>query len=438
MKFIDLFAGLGGFHYALEKLGAECVFASEKKAGLRKLYGENFGLKPYGDITAVDVNSIPDHDILCAGFPCQPFSKAGMQHGLNDKENGYLFDAIVDILEIKHPKYFILENVRNLEKHEGGKTLKYILENLENRLSYKVSTSVLSPHQYGVPQHRERFFIVGCSEGLDHFDWPLKSSKKTNISSVINVQYDNNENLRLEDEKIHVLSLWQRFIERLPKSVKLPGPLWSMEFGATYPFEGETPYSVSSIKLGRSNGNFGTPLKGMTLSQKFDNLPSYARYKVEKFPIWKENYIRKNRTFYSEYGHLFDDLIPTIKDLGVPSWQKFEWNVNGGIRDIFEYLIQFRGSGVRVKRTDYFPSLVTVSTQIPIIASKLRYLSKEEGKELQSLNTLKMPEHTAAAFDALGNAVNSKIVKLIAQNLVKEFETREAYNRQLELEMAVS
>ncbi|PPK84762.1 DNA (cytosine-5)-methyltransferase 1 [Neolewinella xylanilytica] len=433
MKFIDLFAGLGGFHNALEELGAECVFASEKKQTLRNLYEENFGIYPEGDITKVDLSCIPDHDILCAGFPCQPFSKAGMQNGLRDEKNGYLFDYIVEILRLKRPKYFILENVRNLEKHESGKTYKYIIDKLENELEYTVKCSILSPHNFGVPQHRERFFVVGSTDDIDHFEWPRKSKQETNIESILDSKYDNFDSLKLEEEKIFVLQLWQEFLERLPKGLAIPGPLWSMEFGATYPFEGETPYSVSSIKLGKSKGNFGVSLKGLSLNETFASLPSYARHEVNRFPVWKENFIRKNRNFYLEHGYLFNDLVPHIKNLGVPSWQKFEWNVKGGERNIFRYLIQFRGSGVRVKRTDYFPSLVTVSTQIPIVASRLRYLSIEEGKKLQSMKKLKMPDHPSSAFYALGNAVNSKVVKLVCQNLVTEFGKVKKEFKQLSL-----
>lgn len=111
LKYIDLFAGIGGFHIALENLGFECVFASELKESLADLYEINFGIRPNRDITKIAVEDIPVHDILCAGFPCQPFSKAGSQKGLEDERNGSLFDKIVEILDYHKPKYFILENV---------------------------------------------------------------------------------------------------------------------------------------------------------------------------------------------------------------------------------------------------------------------------------------------------------------------------------------
>lgn len=136
MRFIDLFAGLGGFHIALSKLGHQCVFASEIVVELKELYQQNFGIEVSGDITKIPLENIPSHDILCAGFPCQPFSKAGRQKGM-EEERGKLIDRVIEILEYHKPKYFILENVRNLEKHNNGQTWEYIKNALE-KLNYSV------------------------------------------------------------------------------------------------------------------------------------------------------------------------------------------------------------------------------------------------------------------------------------------------------------
>jgi len=419
IRFIDLFAGIGGFHLALNELNHQCVFASELKEPLAKLYYKNFGIEPNRDITKVPVSEIPSHDLLCAGFPCQPFSKAGSQKGLEDERNGSLFDRIVEILAYHKPKYFILENVRNLESHDDGRTWAYIKSKLEKELNYKVDKQVFSPHHFGIPQHRERFFIVGCLEGLSHFQWPKKQQQKTSIFEFLD---DNPINaISLEPEKIKVLDLWQEFLDRLPKNTKLPGwPIWSMEFGATYPFEEITPYKASSQKLGRTCGSFGSALKGMSREDKFKSLPSYARTAQAEFPKWKKHYIRSNRAFYEQNKKYIEPVVRKIQDLGVSSWQKFEWNVQGGERIVRNYIIQFRGSGVRVKRTDFFPSLVTVSTQIPILGWEERYITPTEGARIQSMNGIQLPESTSACFGALGNAVNVKIVKLIAQNLIEE------------------
>ena len=433
LKFIDLFAGLGGFHVALSSMGYECVFASERKKKLRKLYHENFGIDPHGDITEVDIDKIPQHDILCAGFPCQPFSKAGSQYGFKDKKNGYLFDYIVDILQARNPKYFILENVRNLEKHEKGKTLGYLIECLQDYLRYEIDFKVISPHHFNIPQHRERFFIVGSKEGLGNFKWPRFENYESTVHDIITE--NSGEVISLEADKVYALELWQSFLNRIPKDVSLPGPLWSMEFGATYPYLSTTPHVTSTRKLGMLTGNFGISLKGLSREEKFENLPSYARTKSKTFPKWKENFIRKNRQFYLDYGHLFDDLIYDIEQLGVPSWQKLEWNLKGEKRKIDDYLIQFRGSGIRLKRTDYFPSLVTVSTQIPVIGWEKRYLTKLEGAKLQNLEMLKLPDTNASAFEALGNAVNSEVVRKIVGNLVSANPNKNL-NKQLELSLA--
>lgn len=120
LTFVDLFVGLGGFHLALNKLNGKCVFACEKDGSLRDLYKRNFGIMPAGDITKTPIEEIPKHDILCAGFPCQPFSKAGEQMGFEDKKNGSLFHKIVEILSYHQPDYFLLENVRNLKSHRGA------------------------------------------------------------------------------------------------------------------------------------------------------------------------------------------------------------------------------------------------------------------------------------------------------------------------------
>jgi DNA (cytosine-5)-methyltransferase 1 len=142
-KFIDLFAGLGGFHLALEELGHECVFASEIRPDLQKLYSENFPLTPiYGDITQIPVDKIPSHDVLCGGFPCQPFSQAGKRLGFSE-ERGNLFSNIMEILEYHKPKFVILENVQNLKNHDEGNTWKVIRMKLSNLYDVKETIVML-------------------------------------------------------------------------------------------------------------------------------------------------------------------------------------------------------------------------------------------------------------------------------------------------------
>ena len=180
MRFIDLFAGLGGFHLALSKLGHQCVFASELDSELRELYIKNHKTNIHGDINEVDIKSIPQHDILCAGFPCQPFSQAGSQQGFDDKKGrGNLFYKIMEILDTHRPEFLILENVPNLKSHDKGNTYKVIKNSLEGL--YEISDSIISPHHFGIPQHRSRIYIVGRLKekgGLKDFEFPDQGCKR--------------------------------------------------------------------------------------------------------------------------------------------------------------------------------------------------------------------------------------------------------------------
>lgn len=167
LKFIDLFAGIGGFHIALKSLGMECVFTSEIDEFARKTYAANFKDKYLdnadlfaGDIWKVDFKQIPDFDILCAGFPCQPFSQAGHKKGFKDNKDGNLFFSIEQILKTKRPKAFFLENVRHLKNHDGGKTFKTIYKSLQN-LGYTFDHKIIKASDFGLPQHRPRIYMVG-------------------------------------------------------------------------------------------------------------------------------------------------------------------------------------------------------------------------------------------------------------------------------------
>ncbi|MCW5909536.1 MAG: DNA (cytosine-5-)-methyltransferase [Cyclobacteriaceae bacterium] len=421
MKFIDLFAGLGGFHKALHELGHDCVFASELDPTLREVYKTNWGIEPKGDIrkiVAKDIDSIPKHDILCAGFPCQPFSKAGNQEGRKDKERGTLFGEIVKILEYRKPKYFILENVPFIRQHNNEATWKYMHKQL-TKLGYDVDHAVYSPQDFGIPQHRKRIFIIGSLKGLEHFSFREIDEQKT---SLINIHQFIEENpsqfkeLPIKNQKC--LKLWQRFIDQIPKETKLPGfPIWGMEFGATYPYEKSYPLKLSAKELGEFKGNFGRSLKGLIKKEQRANLPSYAR--VEKtFPDWKRSYIRQSREFYQDNKRYVADVVKEMAKYSSQSWQKLEWNVGESNRKITDYIIQFRASGIRVKSVDFFPSLVCTNTQIPVVGWQNRYITREEGLKLQSLEGIELPANDNAAFRALGNAVNAKIVKLIAERLL--------------------
>ena len=193
IKFIDLFCGIGGFRVAMDEtclendINPQCVFSSDIDKHCQDSYELNFGERPFGDITKIDANEIPDHDILFAGFPCQPFSIIGQMKGFEDTR-GTLFFHIAEILSVKKPKAFILENVKQLVGHDGGKTLKTILESLRN-LGYHVQYTVLNALDYGLPQKRERIIIVGHREPiLFSFPSPIRPFKP--LSEIIEKKVD--------------------------------------------------------------------------------------------------------------------------------------------------------------------------------------------------------------------------------------------------------
>jgi len=194
MTFIDLFAGIGGFRIAFEKNGAKCVFSAEIDKYACQTYKLNFGENPYYDITKLDCKNIPDFDILCAGFPCQPFSIAGKRKGFEDTR-GTLFFDIERIIKNKQPKAFILENVKGLINHDNGNTFKIILNILENKLNYKVYYKVLNSFNYGLPQNRERIYIIGFKNKNINFQFPKPINKKITLKDILSDNDDSSLNI---------------------------------------------------------------------------------------------------------------------------------------------------------------------------------------------------------------------------------------------------
>jgi len=432
-RFVDLFAGLGGFHVALQDLGGEGVFAAEWEPALNALYKDNFGLEAWLDVNDLApetiAREIPDHDVLAAGFPCQPFSKAGEQLGFEHTLQGRLFFKVFDILQVKKPRRLILENVPNILRHRGGKTKDTIVERLSG-LGYQVAINRFSPHQFGIPQVRERAYFVGSLDGLDSFEWPAEHKEATDITSVLRNEVEDAR--PVPDQTLRAINMWGDFLRRSPNSVKLPWfPLWAMEFGATYPYEKTTPPAIWQRRRSRGlsglhlRGNFGFELDGLSIHDQFEVLPSHSRRENDlEFPRWKQAFIRQNREFYSVNHAWITPWLNEWRPWELPSsFQKFEWNAQGGERDIDKYVMQVRASGIRVKRPSTAPSLIAMTqTQVPILGADIaggrRYMTPRECAELQSLGGITLPASDLDAYKALGNAVNARVVTAIARPLL--------------------
>ena len=389
---------------------------------LRKLYERNFGIEPAGDIREVEPTDIPEHDILCAGFPCQPFSKAGSQDGLANTNLGSLYKDIIRVIAHHKPRYLLLENVPNLERHNQGKTWRVVEKELQKE-GYDIKYKRLSPHHFGIPQIRERIYIVGTTDTLETFVWP--EPKQGTPASVKKVLDKQPPEARIIPEQIsRCLDVWQKFLDRMSAQDKIPGPLWSMEFGATYPYEETTPHRLSLKTLGKYAGAHGRLLSAAhNKASALKLLPSHARTDSSRFPQWKINFIRKNREFYMRNKLWLDEWIPEIREFP-SSLQKLEWNCRGEkVREIRKYIIQVRPSGVRVKRPTTSPSLVAMTaTQVPIIGWEGRYMTPNECKRLQSMVGKKglkeLPVSDTRAYKALGNAINVEVATFVAKALM--------------------
>lgn len=226
------------------------------------------------------LKDIPPHDVLCAGFPCQPFSKAGGQKGLKCPQWGDLIDYVVRILRYHKPDYFIIENVPNLVRHNQGKTWSGIKKKLHHA-EYDVDDHKLSPHQFGIPQVRERAFIVGKRRVLNGFEWPAPPCpEEISIRAVLD--RNPSEARALTEPFVEYLEAWQAFLDRFPKCEELPSfPIWAMEFGATYPYIEQAPYATRYQGLDRWRGSFGRSLRGLGPEDTVLALPPYVERSQE-------------------------------------------------------------------------------------------------------------------------------------------------------------
>ena len=451
MRFVDLFAGLGGFHLALSRLGHECVFASEIKPKLQKLYRQNFpGVHIEGDITKVDVRSIPQHDILCGGFPCQPFSFSGKKQGFEDEQGrGNLFDEICRVLSYHHPKYIFLENVSALPGHDGGRTWSIIKQKLKH-LGYDIDGRVFSPHEFGVPQHRPRFYIVGMlrdengRSGIRKFHFPQPDEKLVcDVRTLVDPL--DNDGLQPVRRALHpVFDAWQEFVYNVTeRDGYMPSHcIFTMEFGADYEFEDTPPAFQTVERLRGRRGEYGKVLQGDTIEELVEGLPFYMqKMKYEDtYPEFKKVLIRQNRALYERHKDWIDPWMKKIMEY--PRTQRMlEWSTNQDW-NFKNHVIQLRPSGIRVRSLNYVPTITLCTTSTPILpwvgyppngaVDKKnrpyvpddfrwgRYISHSEAAKLQSMQEL---DYTGLSrlqkFQALGNAVNVDVVELIARRLIK-------------------
>lgn len=382
-KFIDLFSGIGGFHQALSNLGGKCVLASDIDANAIKVYKKNYGIDSNINVRDIKNENIPDHDVLCAGFPCQAFSKAGKQQGFLDETRGTLFFEVARILDVKHPKYILLENVKNLVSHDHGHTYEVICNTLR-KIGYRIPEKplILSPHQFGIPQVRERVYIPGIydpenSEKSLNIIFDKLLDKKDNTIDTILDPFETDKYYSLSNHLINVLTAWDEFYHGIDVNV-IGFPIWSSYF------------------------------KTKTID------PS--------FPQWKKDFIRKNQKLYQRNKPFIDEWLKKWKNLRgfTPTEKKFEWQCSTSINSIWEGVIQIRPSGVRVKKPDIFQALVAI-VQTPIIGKYKRRLSVREAARLQSFPDSFIPdENKQQAYKQFGNSVNAVVVREIFKKLVKE------------------
>jgi DNA (cytosine-5)-methyltransferase 1 len=403
-RFADCFAGLGGFHVALERLGHECVFACEINEELRAIYQRNFGVKPVGDIRKVDAASVPPHDVLCAGFPCQPFSLAGKKKGAACPESGKLIDDVFRLVNFHHPKYVLLENVPNVLTIAEGEFWERITRSFE-RAGYLVEYHIYSPLQFGMPQKRERLFVVARKQGTPDFEWP--EPKDVRVRPLAEFMSASPEGVRrIEPKKLNALKKWSELVAVVPRLNS--HTILASEFGATYPLDGLKP----NRPWREYKGAFGVDLSdALDREEAIQMLPHYAARNGGQVPKWMRPYVETSRATYEEMPDFLDQWKVDMVQMH-NSWQKLDWRGDRVRPDLWNHTIQFRASGIRVMRPELAPSLVAMSpTQTPIVGTKQRYLNVREAAGLQALEGLRaFPENTSSALRALGNAVNAQIV----------------------------
>ena len=381
LNYIDLFCGIGGFHQGLSKFNAKCVLACDKDKHCRAVYKMNYNMDIAGDIYKIDPEEIPDIDIICAGFPCQPFSNGGKKKTFSD-DRGLLFDEIIRIANVKKPRFMFLENVKHILKVGEGEVLKYILNKLDS-LGYEVQYFIMSPHEYGIPQQRERVYFICVRKDIYTGNISLKYPKtdQLDFNSFLDPINTVDSKYFINNDIQNCLLAWNEMIKIFDVGEKISPTILVNEFYNTY----------SDIE--------------------FAGLAK-----------WRQDYITKNRPLYNKYKDKWDAWYERNKEILQKReiYAKLEWQV-GTIKEndsIFNYFIQFRQSGIRVKRAKYFPTLVAIG-QVPIYGKEKRYITPREGLRLQSFpESFKLLPEDKHSYKQLGNSVNvSNVINVIESTL---------------------
>ena len=428
--FIDLFAGIGGFHQAMTLYGGKCVFASEIDSECKKQYEKQFRMKVHGDINKC-LNDIPAFDILCAGFPCQTFSKAGNQEGFEDELKGQLFFKIVEILKL-HPecKFIILENVRNLADQ---KEFWEVIQNELRALDFFITQDpiIRSPSDFGIPQNRERVYILGIKKSLRDEnklingwihteDLGLKQFEKKCLNEdafkILDLGSSRNKNHMISDEQKKIIILWEEFKKDIVPHKQIGAPIWLDYFGIGIiddeEFHKECSYHQQLVKARKKY--YDDPI----LKEKIDNNGMI----LEDTPGWKRNFIDKNRKLYLDNKKSIDKWYEKYSSLLTQKiFRKFEWNCGPEYISFRKCIIQFRQSGLRIKRADTFPSLVAI-VNTPIIWDErmgdYRTITVRESANLQSFRAnYSFICDDRISYKQLGNSVNVKVIKIITKQL---------------------
>jgi DNA (cytosine-5)-methyltransferase 1 len=384
-RFIDIFCGIGGFHIALTKLGMKCIYACDIDKHCQTSYEKNHKIKPDGDITTIDIEKIPAFDVLCAGFPCQPFSKAGFQLGFND-ERGNLFFTICKIVKYHKPKYLILENVRNLSTHDNGKTWETMYNSI-NALGYNTYKEplILNTLHFDIPQNRERMIILcmrkdmGLMPNVPIIPKKPKTMLRKTLKDIMNVsEEEENKEYRISGKLKDVENIWDDFLKKLCLAkIDIPHfPIWTDYWDNT---------DIST------------------------NDPFYLKY---------SNWIDKNRDFYKKHKDILEEWLKTSREN--KNWsgsvRKFEYQAEKVHEGMATLLWTSRGSGIRVKDPNYISTLVAMS-MIPVYGPEHRKLSPKELLRLQSFPDTFVYDKKHI-YKQIGNAVNVKMIYNCANFLI--------------------